>query len=97
VHGNSAIKYLRKIITNDNADDEDRKTACDGLVRIESKASVSDLATLAEDKNIPERISYYCKVLCVELHKSTKNEEIKKATKEVAEKYPNARRGKVID
>ena len=88
---NHAIKYLNKIALDANASDKNRKTACDGLVRIGTVNSATFLAKLAESEKMPERLSYYCKALIVAWHKSTKNDEIKKATKEVAEKYPDAK------
>lgn len=97
VRGDAAIKFLSMIIINENAYDGDRKTACDGLARIESVNSVTRLAEFAESEKIPDRISYHCKALIVALHESTKDEKVKEATKKVAEKYPDVKFGNIGD
>ena len=94
---NHAIKYLEKIALDANASDGYRKIACNGLVRIGTVNSAMLLVKLAESEKMPERFSYHCKALIVAWHKSTKDDEIKKATKEVAEKYPNAKIGETYD
>lgn len=90
VRSNYAIKYLELIALNEEAPDGDRELACSGLVRIETRESALSLVKLAESEKLPEKISYYCRALTVEWHKRTTNDEIKQATKGIAEKYPDA-------
>lgn len=97
VRSNYAIKYLEQIGLNSNAREQDRKTAFDGLVRIDTKESALSLVKLAQSDKLPENLSYYCKALAVEWHNSTTNVEIKEATKEIEQKYPDARIPKIKD
>lgn len=90
VRGDAAIEYFRKIVTDGSIPITDREEACWGLARIECAASATELVAFAQNNEIPQDLSNRCKALVVQLHDSTKNEEIKRITKNIAEKYPNA-------
>jgi hypothetical protein len=84
VHSDAAIPYLTEMVLAYNDTD-----ACDGLARIKSVASVTELVTLAENNALPQFVADHCIALIVDIYKNTKNEEIKKIAKEIAEKYPD--------
>jgi hypothetical protein len=88
MHADAAIEYLEKIILEKNRFG-DGDIACDGLARIESPASATELVKLAESTEISEQLSYRCKALCVQIFKNTKNQEVRKIVEPVAVKYPN--------
>jgi len=90
VRSNYAIKYLENVAFDAKATDETRASVCGGLVRIETRESAESLARLAESDKLPKAVSDYCKARAVNWYKATTNEDIKKALKGIADKYPNA-------
>jgi len=91
MHGDAAVPYLKKIILDKRGYTAygTPNDACDGLARIESVASTTELVALAEDEELPKMLSDHCNALAGKLYKNSKKDEIREIVKTVAGKYPN--------
>lgn len=91
VRSDVVIPYLREALhySTDEQDSFAFEIICKGLARIESVASVTELVALCERVDLNENMLYECRYWALQLYQNTKNEDVRKIVKTVAEKHPN--------